>query len=188
KATVHVSAHGLHYGSSVFEGIRAYETVHGTAILRLREHLERLFNSARLLRLDASAFSPEELMEVSLELVGRNHDGACYLRPLVFRDAGRLGVDGRSCPTSAVVFSIEWGRYLGPEAIEQGVDAAVGSWRRFAPSTLAPLGAPASCRPGGKGTKSPFSKMPSIYAWAKAHEPAGSRRSQRIYFPARFTT
>ncbi|MCP4660542.1 MAG: hypothetical protein GY856_34515 [bacterium] len=85
EATVHVSAHGLHYGSSVFEGIRAYETVHGTAIFRLREHLERLFNSARLLRLDASGFPPEELMEVSLELVGRNHAGACYLWAIFLR-------------------------------------------------------------------------------------------------------
>ena len=140
EATVHVSAHVLHYGSSVFEGIRAYETPDGISIFRLREHIERLFDSARLLRLDVSTFSVDELMAASVELVGRNHEGSCYLRPLLFRDTGALGVDGRGCPTSAVIFSIEWGRYLGPEAIEEGVDAGVSSWRRFAPGSLSALG------------------------------------------------
>lgn len=154
EATVHVSAHAIHYGSSVFEGIRAYETVHGTAIFRLREHLERLFDSARLLRLDASMFSVDELTRVSTEIVTLNHDGACYLRPLLFRDGGSLGVDGRACPTSAVIFTIEWGRYLGPEAIEEGVDAGISSWRRFAPGSLLPMG-----KIGGQYVNNQFASM-----------------------------
>lgn len=139
-ATVHVSAHALHYGSSVFEGIRTYQTPGGPAAFRLQEHVARLFASARLQRMDTGSFSIDEMVNVCLEVADRNHEGACYLRPFFFRDAGGLGVDGSACPTSAVIFSIEWGRYLGPEAIEEGVDAAVSSWRRFTASSMSPLG------------------------------------------------
>lgn len=155
EATVHVSAHALHYGSSVFEGIRAYETDQGTAVFRLREHIERLFDSARLLRLDCSMFSIDEMVRAATEIVTLNHDGSCYIRPLFFRDQGALGVDGRAaCPTSAVIFSIEWGAYLGPEAIEEGVDAGVSSWRRIGPGSMAPMG-----KIGGQYVNNQFASM-----------------------------
>ncbi len=139
-ATLHVTAHALHYGSSAFEGIRAYDVGDGPAIFRLREHLQRLFASAKILRMDLATYPLELLERISIELVSRNRHEACYIRPIAFRNSGSLGLDPTSCPVDLVMFSTEWGRYLGTEAIEQGVDVAVSSWRRFAPGTLAPLG------------------------------------------------
>ena len=139
-ATVHISAHALHYGSSVFEGIRAYETENGTAVFRLREHLRRLLDSARLLRFDLAPYPLSALEEASVEIIRRNRLGACYLRPLVFRDAGGLRVDGRACPVTVAILAFEWGAYLGPEALEHGVDAGVSSWRRFSSGSMAPMG------------------------------------------------
>ena len=139
EATIHVSAHALHYGSSVFEGIRAYETPEGPAVFRLREHVRRLFNSAKLMRMELP-HTEDELMDACVELVRRNGHDACYLRPIAYRGAGGLGVDPRGCPVEVVLMSMEWGRYLGPEAIEMGVDAAVSSWRRPAPGTISALG------------------------------------------------
>ena len=136
-ATVHLSAHALHYGSAVFEGIRAYATDDGeTSIFRLDEHLERLHASARLLRFDLAAWPVAALSDACRELVRRNQHGACYLRPLAFRDAGSLGVDGRSCPVSVALISFEWGAYLGEEGMKNGIDVAVSSWRRMAPGTV----------------------------------------------------
>ncbi|MCG8461443.1 MAG: branched-chain amino acid transaminase [Holophagales bacterium] len=138
-ATVHVSVHALHYGSSVFEGIRAYETPSGPAVFRLEDHLRRMADSAKLMRMDLP-FDPQVLESACLELVERNGHGACYLRPLAFRGSGSLAVDGQSLPVHIVLLSFEWGAYLGDEALEHGIDAAVSSWRRFAPDSLAPLG------------------------------------------------
>lgn len=148
EATVHVSTHALHYGSSVFEGIRCYATPRGPAIFRLREHVRRLHDSARLARIDLSAWPREVLEEACVEVVRRNHRpsgedekaGACYLRPIAFRGAGGLGVDGRQCPVSVAILSLEWGAYLGPEAVEKGVDARVSSWRRLGSNAFAPMG------------------------------------------------
>lgn len=140
EATVHVSAHGLHYGSSVFEGIRAYDRGDGSAVFRLGEHLRRFHDSARLARIDLSPYPQEMLHEACLELIGRNHSGACYVRPIAYRDAGVLGVDGRACPVSVALMSLEWGAYLGPEALQQGVDATVSSWRRFSSGSFMPMG------------------------------------------------
>ncbi len=139
-ATLHVTAHALHYGSSAFQGIRAYDVGDGPAIFRLREHLQRLLASAKILRMDTAAYPLELLERASIELVSRNRHEACYIRPIAFRNSGSLGLDPTTCPVDLVMFSTEWGRYLGTEAIEQGVDVAVSSWRRFAPGTLAPLG------------------------------------------------
>ncbi|MEM8933186.1 MAG: branched-chain amino acid transaminase [Acidobacteriota bacterium] len=139
-ATVHVSAHALHYGSSIFEGIRAYALPDGPAVFSLPEHIRRFHDSARLARIDLSDFSTERLTEACLEIAARNHGGACYIRPIAFRDAGPLGVDGRGCPASVAILSLEWGAYLGPEALENGVDAMVSSWRRFSPGSFAPMG------------------------------------------------
>jgi branched-chain amino acid aminotransferase len=144
QATVHVSAHALHYGSSVFEGLRAYATPDGPAVFCLEAHTRRLFNSCKIARIDVP-FSPEQINSATVELVERNKHQSCYIRPLVFRGSEKLGVDGRACPTEVVIFSMEWGRYLGAEAIEQGVDVMVSSWRRMAPDTL-----PAMAKIGGQ--------------------------------------
>ncbi len=139
EATVHVMAHALHYGSSVFEGIRAYPTPDGPAIFRLRPHMERLYRSAKILRMEIP-YTLEELEEAVKATVRANGHQGCYIRPLVFRGAASLGVDGRKNPIDVVIITFEWGRYLGPEALEQGVDVVVSSWRRMAPSTHAPMG------------------------------------------------
>jgi branched-chain amino acid aminotransferase len=143
-ATVHVTAHVLHYGSSAFEGLRAYSTPDGPAVFCLEPHVRRLFNSCKIGRMDMP-FTPEQISAAIVETVARNKHESCYIRPLVFRGVDRIGVDGRSCPVEAVIFTFEWGAYLGPEAIEQGVDVMVSSWRRIAPDTL-----PAMAKIGGQ--------------------------------------
>ncbi len=136
-ATVHVTTHALHYGSSVFEGIRAYDTPDGVALFRLRDHLTRMEQSTKLFRMPMP-FSVDTLEEACVSLVGRNHEGACYVRPLTFRGAGGLGVDGRKLPVHTTIVSFEWGAYLGDGALENGIDAAVSSWRRFSSNTHLP--------------------------------------------------
>lgn len=140
KATVHVTAHALHYGSSVFEGIRAYETAAGPAAFRLPEHMVRFFDSAKLLRMDLGDLTHERLTELCLEIVARNGHGACYIRPLAFRGPGGMGLNAMQNPSITAIISWEWGRYLGSEAIEKGIDAGVSSWRRFSPGSAMPRG------------------------------------------------
>lgn len=150
EATVHVSAHALQYGSTAFEGIRAYETRprntnssptgSSTAIFRLAPHIQRLFRTCKILRMNLGEITEERLSEVCVDLVARNRLRSCYLRPLIFRGSGTLGVNPLAAPVDMAIFAIEWGRYLGSEAIEQGVDVAVSSWRRFNASVAAPLG------------------------------------------------
>lgn len=132
EAKVHVLSHVLHYGSSVFEGIRAYSTSKGPAILGLKPHVDRLFFSAKVIRMEIP-FSVEEVMEAIKDTVRHNGHEACYIRPLVFRGCEVLGVYPLTCPLEIIIATWEWGAYLGPEAIEQGVDVAVSSWRRHAP-------------------------------------------------------
>ena len=134
-ATVHVSAHVLHYGSSVFEGIRAYATSEGPAVFRLDAHIERMYNSCKIYRMEVP-YPRDEIRSAILEAVRVNGHKACYIRPLVFRGAGALGVEPRKCPIQVAILTMEWGAYLGPEAIEQGVDVCVSSWRRMAPDTF----------------------------------------------------
>ena len=138
KANVHVTTHALHYGSSVFEGLRAYQTPSGPAIVALDRHVQRLFESCRLTRMELP-YTFEEIRQAILELVRRNGHSECYIRPLVFRGAESFELDGRDCPTQMAIISFEWGRYLGEESAEQGVDAAVSSWRRMAPDTFMAL-------------------------------------------------
>lgn len=152
-ATVHVTTHALHYGSSVFEGIRAYATAEGPAIFRLRPHTERLVQSCKIARID-QPFTAEQLDAAIIETVRRNAHESCYIRPLVFRGAGALGLEGRKNPTEVVIFTLEWGRYLGNEAIENGVDVQVSSWRRIAPDTFASL-----AKIGGQYVNSQFVSM-----------------------------
>lgn len=133
EAKVHVLSHALHYGSSVFEGIRAYATPKGPAILGLEPHVDRLYFSAKVIRMEIP-FSREEFIEAVKETVRKNGHEACYIRPLAFRGFEVLGVYPLACPVEVVIATWEWGAYLGPEAVEQGVDVAISSWRRMAPS------------------------------------------------------
>ena len=138
EATVHVTTHALHYGSSVFEGVRAYTTPHGPAIFRLAEHTKRLWHSCRIARLDLP-FSQDEINAAVVETVARNGHQSCYIRPLVYRGAGPLGLEGRKNPVDVTIFTVEWGAYLGKEALENGVDVQISSWRRLAPGTGASM-------------------------------------------------
>ena len=153
EATVHVAAHSLHYGSSAFEGIRAYETPRGPAVFCLDEHVRRLFNSCKMLRLEVP-YSQEEVKRAIIETVRANGHKSCYIRPLVFRGVGSLSLDARDNPVEVVIITIEWGRYLGAEALEKGVDVCVSSWRRMAPDTF-----PAMGKLGGQYINSQFIAM-----------------------------
>lgn len=153
QANVHVTAHALHYGSSVFEGIRAYNTSRGPAVLGLQEHVRRLINSCRIARFDLD-YSGEQFEEIILETINKNGHDSCYIRPLILRGAGGLGVDGRSCPIDVIIITFPWGRYLGEDAIEKGVDVLVSSWRRMGLDTH-----PAMAKAGGNYLNSQFIVM-----------------------------
>jgi branched-chain amino acid aminotransferase len=135
QAQVHVFTHALHYGSSVFEGIRAYETAAGPAVFRGREHFERLLYSCKVARIP-SPYTVDEWLQATIDVIKANQQRSAYIRPLIFRGYNTLGVDGRGCPVEAIVATVPWGAYLGKEALEQGVDVQVSSWRRMAPDTL----------------------------------------------------
>ena len=134
-AKVHVGAHGLHYGSGVFEGIRCYETDDGPAVFRLTDHLKRLENSARLLHMELP-FRVDDMRAATLELIGANGLAECYIRPIAFYGYGELGVHPRSNPVDVVIMSWPWGAYLGEEALTQGISAKVSSWKRVGPNTI----------------------------------------------------
>src|SRR5262245_20582051 len=144
-ATVHVLAHVMHYGSSVFEGIRAYDTrPHGTAIFRLGAHLRRLYDSARIYHMDIP-HDEAELKTACWDVVRENGLEAAYIRPLVYRGFGSLGVGAiDKCPVEVAVAAYKWGAFLGAESLDRGVDVGVSSWRRVAPDTL-----PAMAKAGG---------------------------------------
>jgi branched-chain amino acid aminotransferase len=145
KATVHVLSHALHYGSSVFEGVRAYETPRGVAIFRLRDHTRRLFDSAKVYRITIP-FSAEAVNEACRQVIAANGlKRGAYIRPVVFRGYGEIGVTPKiEPPTEVAVAAWEWGGYLGHDSLEAGVDACVASWQRAAPNTL-----PALAKAGG---------------------------------------
>ncbi len=156
KATVHVTTHALHYGSSVFEGIRAYAIGDSPAVFCLEPHVDRLFNSAKVYRMDM-AYTKEEITKAILGTVKANKHAACYIRPLVFRGAGGLGVNPQNSPVVTMILTMEWGQYLGPEAIEQGVDVGVSSWGRMAPNTF-----PAAAKIGGQYVNSQLIVMEAV--------------------------
>lgn len=141
KATVHVLAHALHYGSTVFEGVRAYATARGPVIFRLRDHTRRLFDSAKIYRMEIP-YSHDEINNACKEIVTANGlvRGA-YLRPFAFRGYGEIGVAPKIAPPiETVVAGFEWGAYLGAEGLENGIDVCVSSWQRLAPNTIPALG------------------------------------------------
>jgi len=134
-AQIHVLSHVVSYASAVFEGVRCYKTAHGPAIFRLREHMQRLVNSAYIYRMQVP-FTVDELCQASLDTVRANKLDACYIRPIVLRGYGDIGVDPTNCPVDVYFACWEWGKYLGDEAMKNGVDVCVSSWNRSAPNTL----------------------------------------------------
>jgi branched-chain amino acid aminotransferase len=136
-AKVHVLTHGLHYGTGVFEGERAYETPHGTAIFRHREHLERLFKSAELYYMPIP-FTLEELRAATHELIAANELRECYIRPIAFRGYGQMGLYPLDAPVEVSIAAWPWGAYLGEEGKRQGIRAKVSSWRRISHDSLIP--------------------------------------------------
>ena len=155
-ATIHVLSHVVHYGSSVFEGIRAYATDRGPAVFRLREHMGRLVDSAKIHRMDLG-YSVDQLCDAVVETVAASGLEACYVRPVSFRGHGPMGVNPLNNPVHTVVAVWEWGQYLGAEAVEQGVDVQVSSWNRPAPNTL-----PSMAKAGGNYLGGSLIKMEAI--------------------------
>ncbi|HYV03799.1 MAG TPA: branched-chain amino acid transaminase [Blastocatellia bacterium] len=153
QATIHVMTHVVHYGSSVFEGIRCYHTKHGSGIFRLDAHTERLINSAHIYRIQID-YDADDLIEACRQVVVANGYKECYLRPVIFRGYGTFGVDPFPCPIETYICTWQWGKYLGPEALEQGVDVCVSSWTRIAPNTL-----PSMAKAGANYMNSQLIKM-----------------------------
>jgi branched-chain amino acid aminotransferase len=137
-AKIHVFTHAIHYGSGVFEGIRCYVTKDGPAVFRLDEHLRRMFDSCKIYRMEVP-FSQEETKQACLDVIRANNFDDCYLRPLVYRGFHSLGVNPASCPVDVLIGAWRWGKYLGADALEQGVDVRVSSWNRMAPNTFPAL-------------------------------------------------
>ncbi len=155
-ANIHVCSHVVHYGSSVFEGIRCYDTKKGPAIFRLEPHIKRLYNSAKMYRMQPE-IPQREFIEACFETVRKNNMKECYIRPLVYRGYYELGVNPFNNPVNSFIVVWEWGKYLGPEALEQGVDVCVSSWDRIAPNTF-----PALAKAGANYMNSQLIKMEAI--------------------------
>jgi branched-chain amino acid aminotransferase len=134
-AKIHVLSHVVSYGSGIFEGIRCYNTAQGPAVFRLRDHTQRLFNSAHIYRMDIP-FTPDEISQATLDIIRVNKINACYIRPIVMRGYGSAGVSPEGCPIEVYLACWDWGKYLGEEAQQTGVDVCVSSWNRPAPNTL----------------------------------------------------
>jgi branched-chain amino acid aminotransferase len=169
-ATVHVGTHVLHYGSSVFEGIRCYKTERGSAVFRLDEHARRLIDSAKIYRMDIG-YDAETIAEACLETVRANEMEHCYIRPIAFRGFHSLGVNPTPCPVETWVMVWKWGTYLGEEALEAGVDVKVSTWNRAAPNTM-----PFMAKAGANYMSSALIKMEAVqdgYAEGIALNPEG---------------
>jgi branched-chain amino acid aminotransferase len=158
NAQVHVLSHALHYGTGVFEGIRAYETARGPAVWHLEEHLKRLFRSAKLYHLDIP-YSIEALGEAIKDTIRANDLRSCYVRPLVFRGYGEMGVNPLHAPVTTVVAVWPWGAYLGEDALERGVRIKISSWQRNGQNSL-----PASAKATGQYINSVLAKLESMKA------------------------
>jgi branched-chain amino acid aminotransferase len=134
-AKVHVGIHGLHYGSGVFEGIRCYDTAKGPAVFRLREHLERLENSARIFLMDLP-YTVDELRHATHDLLATNGLASCYIRPVAFYGYGELGVAATGNPVDVVIMSYPWGAYLGEDGQQEGITTTISSWERVGPNVI----------------------------------------------------
>jgi branched-chain amino acid aminotransferase len=157
-AKIHVLSHALHYGSGVFEGIRAYETPRGAAVWHLDEHLKRLFRSAKLYHMEIP-FSREALIQATKDVIRANDLSACYIRPLAFRGYGEMGVNPLQAPVNVSIAVWPWGAYLGEEALEQGVRIKISSWRRNGQNSL-----PAAAKATGQYINSVLAKIESLKA------------------------
>ncbi|NIA28727.1 MAG: branched-chain amino acid transaminase [Actinobacteria bacterium] len=155
-ATIHVMSHVVHYGSSVFEGMRCYKTPEGPSIFRLKDHIRRLFDSAKIYRMPIP-FSREEITGVCNETIKVNGFESAYVRPIAFRGYQSLGVDPSNCPVQVVIGALNWGKYLGDEAINVGVDVCISSWNRMAPNTM-----PSMAKAGSNYMNSQLIKMEAI--------------------------
>jgi len=138
-AKIHVLSHVVSYGSAVFEGIRCYKTPSGPAIFRLREHIRRMLDSAKVYRMEPLRFTAEVLADAMLELVRVNNMEECYIRPIVLRGYGEMGVHSGKNPLDTYIACWPWGKYLGEGALAEGVDVCISSWTRIAPNTLPAL-------------------------------------------------
>ena len=155
-ATVHVLSHVMHYGSSFFEGIRAYKTDNGLAIFRLDEHIDRLYNSCKIYRTEIP-YSKEQLKKAIFDTLKVNQLTTAYIRPLIYRGYESLGVDPSKCPIETMIATWEWGAYLGEEGLEKGVNVCFSSWRRLAPNTM-----PSLAKAGGNYLSSQLIKMEAL--------------------------
>ncbi len=170
SATIHVMSHVVHYGSSVFEGIRCYHTDGGPAVFRLRDHMRRLLDSARVCRMELG-YTGAALEEASLQLIRRNQLDECYIRPIALRGLGAAGVNPSSSPVEVYLICWPWGAYLGDDALEAGVDVGISSWNRPAPNTL-----PVMAKIGGAYVNSQLIKMEAVangYTEGIALSPSG---------------
>jgi len=156
EAKIHVLSHTIHYGSSWFEGIRCYDTKSGSKIFRLDAHVHRLFNSAKIFRTDIP-FSEKQVAEAIKQTILANNLKACYIRPIVYRGYGDVGVNPMGCPVELTIAVWEWGAYLGVEALEKGIDVCVSSWRRPAPDTF-----PAMAKSSGNYLNSQLMKLEAL--------------------------
>jgi len=155
-ARIHILSHVVHYGSSTFEGIRCYETVKGPAVLFLDEHIRRLYDSSKIYRIEIP-YSTAEIKEAVLSTIRANKHRSCYIRPLVYRGQGALGVNPHLAAIEVAIATWEWGTYLGEDVLETGVDVRVSSWNRLAPNTL-----PTWAKAGGNYLNSQLIKMEAI--------------------------
>ncbi len=155
-ANVHVLSHVVHYGSSVFEGIRCYNTAKGSGIFRLEEHLRRLYDSAKIYRMEIP-YSMDELTNATLDTITNAGLASCYIRPAVFRGMGSLGVNPLKNHVETVIAVWEWGAYLGEDALENGVDVHVASWSRAAGNTF-----PSMAKAGGNYLNGALVKMDAV--------------------------
>ncbi len=159
KARVHVLTHSLHYGSGVFEGIRAYPTSRGVAVFRLTDHINRLFASAKVFMIDMP-FSPEEVIEASKEVVRVNGlDDGCYLRPIAYLGYGEMGLNPLPCPVSVAIAAWPWGTYLGDEGVANGIRLKVSSWQRHDPNAV-----PTAAKGTGMYVNSSLAKVEALKA------------------------
>jgi len=159
NAQVHVLTHTMHYGSGVFEGVRAYPTAQGPAVFRLRDHIQRLFTSAKVLMIDIP-FTEDDLIEATREVVRVNDlkDG-CYLRPLVFLGYGEMGLNPLPCPVNVAIAAWPWGSYLGDEGVANGVSVKISSWRRHDPNAV-----PTAAKGTGMYVNSSLAKVEAVKA------------------------
>jgi branched-chain amino acid aminotransferase len=157
-AKIHVLSHALHYGSGVFEGIRAYETSRGAAVWHLDEHLDRLFRSAKLYHMDLP-YTHQQLVDATKDVIRANGLSSCYVRPLAMRGYGEMGVNPLMAPVNVIIAVWPWGAYLGEDALEQGVRIKVSSWRRNSQNAL-----PSTAKASGQYINGVLAKVESLKA------------------------